>query len=160
MSIEQFAEKNSSDNNHMVKKLAGLGVDDRATEEDLRMAMRTLRKRFVVGLTDRMEESIHRFNVVMTIDEMEEDNRRCLDNFFHPDLGAKKINSYEHPVVSLISSILPCFRSMSSSVSSITCIVPSIVTYPTGQARELRLESAGQFECTGHQALRVHRNAF
>lgn len=90
----------SSDKNLMVKKLAGLGVNDTATEEDLRVAMRTLRKRFVVGLTDAMEESIHRFNAVMNIDESEEENLRCMDNFFHPSLGAKKINSYEHPIVS------------------------------------------------------------
>jgi len=97
--ILEFAKRRNSDNNHMVKKLAGLEVNQTATEDDMRMAMRTIRKRFIVGLMDKMEESIHRFNAVMGINESVEDNRQCMDHFFHHALGAKKHNSDSHPHV-------------------------------------------------------------
>lgn len=78
----------------MVKKLAGLGVNDTATNADLQVAMRTIKKRFIVGLTDQMEESVHRFNVVMGInnDEDLEDvtNRQCIEHFVHYSVAAKK----------------------------------------------------------------------
>lgn len=86
----------------MVKKLAGLALEDTATEDDLRMAMRTIRKRFIVGLMHEMEESIHRFNVVLGIDETVPENQECMDHFFHHSLGAKRHNSHEHPHVSVV----------------------------------------------------------
>eukprot|EP00985_Skeletonema_marinoi_P013358 scaffold6596_cov140-Skeletonema_marinoi.AAC.1 len=68
MSILEWAEKHNKESNVMVKKLAGVKFHDTATEAALRVAMRTLEKRFVVGLTDNMKESIRRFNIVMNID--------------------------------------------------------------------------------------------
>lgn len=97
--ILEFATKRNTDKNHMVKKLAGLGVNQTATEDDLRMAMRTIRKRFIVGLMDKMEESVHRFNVVMGINEEVAENQQCMNHFFHHSLGAKKHNSNSHPHV-------------------------------------------------------------
>ena len=44
--------------------------------------MSTLKGRCVVGLTNQMEESIHRFNVVMDIDESDKENKKCMDQFF------------------------------------------------------------------------------
>lgn len=73
-------------------------------ERDGREAKRTLRKRFVVGLTDEMEESIRRFNVVMGIDyaiSSREDKVECMDTYFGGDQD-KKENSNPHPEVCLI----------------------------------------------------------
>lgn len=86
-----------------MKKLAGKRLADPATERDLRMAMVTMRTRFIVGLMDKMEESIHRFNTAMGIDESTEQNQKCMIHFF----GDHKIknqeqykrNSHEHPKV-------------------------------------------------------------
>lgn len=85
----------------MVKKMAGLGWNETATEDDLRVAMRTIKKRFVVGLTDQMEESILRFNIIMGIDVVAgEENRKCMDIFFHHPIGHTKHSSNDHPTVS------------------------------------------------------------
>lgn len=97
--LETFAEKVNTDNNHMVKKMAGVGVNGTVTELDLRVAMRTVKRRFIVGLMDRMEESVHRFNVVLKVNELEEENKQCMHHFFHNPLGAKKYHSNSHPAV-------------------------------------------------------------
>jgi len=45
-----------------------------------------------------MEESIHRFNVVMDIDESDKENKKCMDQFFGDHVEKK--NSNAHPTVS------------------------------------------------------------
>lgn len=97
MSLEHWARHVNSDNDHMVKTLAGKRVNDKVTEADLRIAVRTVRQRFIVGLTTDMEESIHRFNIFMGIDESENLNNQCMDKFFGH--GVKKSNSNSHAKV-------------------------------------------------------------
>ncbi|KAL7529500.1 hypothetical protein ACHAXR_004756 [Thalassiosira sp. AJA248-18] len=97
MDILDWVKKHNMDNDHMVKKLAGKIQRDKATEEDLRMAMRTIKQRFVVGLMSEMEESIHRFNIVLGIDESEEKNELVMDKYFGN--AVKKTNSNSHPKV-------------------------------------------------------------
>ena len=82
----------------MVKKLAGKRMNDVVDEEDLQLAMRTLKSRFVVGLMDNMEESIHRFNTILGIDETLETSNDCMDQYFGH--GTLKSNSNSHPKVS------------------------------------------------------------
>ncbi|KAL7530599.1 hypothetical protein ACHAXR_003588 [Thalassiosira sp. AJA248-18] len=98
MDIIDWAKKINTDNNHMVKKLAGKIQRDKATETDLRMAMRTVKQRFVVGLMHEMEESIHRFNTVMGIDEEEEYTKRVMYTFFGNG-SSMKTNFNSHPKV-------------------------------------------------------------
>lgn len=101
ITIEQFAESQNTDNNYLVKKLAGLGPNDEATRFDLRNAMITIKKRFIVGLMDEMEESVRRFNVVMGVDTEEEgESRDCMNHFFQRDEGQIKHNENTHPKVS------------------------------------------------------------
>mmetsp|Transcript_20585 Transcript_20585/g.31768 ORF Transcript_20585/g.31768 Transcript_20585/m.31768 type:complete len:356 (-) Transcript_20585:68-1135(-) len=95
MSILEWAEKHNEESNVMVKKLAGVKFHDTATEAALRVAMRTLEKRFVVGLTDNMKESIRRFNIVMNIDLTSNRNQNCMRKFFGH--GTLKTNSNPHP---------------------------------------------------------------
>ena len=95
MSILEWAEKHNEESNVMVKKLAGVKFHDTATEAALRVAMRTLEKRFVVGLTDNMKESIRRFNIVINIDLTSNRNQNCMRKFFGH--GTLKTNSNPHP---------------------------------------------------------------
>jgi len=77
--------------------LANIHKDDHVTEAHYRIAERTLRQRFIVGLMDHMEESLHRFNIFMGIDESTKNNLKCMDEFFGH--GNKKSNSNKHPKV-------------------------------------------------------------
>eukprot|EP00584_Thalassiosira_punctigera_P020515 CAMPEP_0172558010 /NCGR_PEP_ID=MMETSP1067-20121228/76645_1 /TAXON_ID=265564 ORGANISM="Thalassiosira punctigera, Strain Tpunct2005C2" /NCGR_SAMPLE_ID=MMETSP1067 /ASSEMBLY_ACC=CAM_ASM_000444 /LENGTH=350 /DNA_ID=CAMNT_0013347249 /DNA_START=34 /DNA_END=1086 /DNA_ORIENTATION=+ len=99
MGVLEFAKQRNTDNNYMVKKLAALRVNDAATEEDLRIAMRTIKKRFIVGLVDHMAESVHRFNIVLGIDESQKENRKCMEHFLHDSVGARKHKSKSNPKV-------------------------------------------------------------
>ncbi len=87
----------NNDENHIVKSLSGLGANDFVAESDYRVAERTVRERCFVGLTNQMEESIHRFNVVMGIDESKKINRECMDKFFGH--GELKSNANLYPKV-------------------------------------------------------------
>jgi len=95
MDLFEWATTQNKENNVMVKNLAGVGFHDTATDVDLRVAMRTLEKRFVVGLTDEMKESIRRFNIVMNIDLTSLRNQNCMRRFFGH--GTLKSNSNSHP---------------------------------------------------------------
>ena len=86
--------------NCMVKGLSGLRHNDPVSEIDYQVALMTVRSRFFVGLTDEMEESIHRFNVILGINEHERINRKCMDKFFGH--GELKSNANPHPKVSQI----------------------------------------------------------
>ena len=98
MSVLEFAVKENDDNNHMVKKLAGKALNETVVEEDLLIAMRTVASRFIVGLTDQMEESIHRFNMVIGIDVSNEESQQCMGQFFGPN--GERRNANPHPKVS------------------------------------------------------------
>ncbi|KAL7541097.1 hypothetical protein ACHAXR_010618 [Thalassiosira sp. AJA248-18] len=104
ISVEEFGEKRNHDNNHMVKKLAGKLMNEKVGEEDLQLAMATVKNRFVVGLLDHVEESIHRFNTVIGIDESKKETRKCMNEFFGH--GVAKKNSNSHPKVNSITSFV------------------------------------------------------
>lgn len=96
----------------MVRKMSG--KKGRLTETDLRYVMRTISQRFIVGLTDEMEESVRRFNIVMGIrEESHMHHRRCMDYFFGGTRGVRKENSNSHPTVSTY------LRSMTSHPSDL-----------------------------------------
>jgi len=93
LSVLQWAEINR-ENNFMVMKLAGKTPRDEVTEVDLRVAMETIKRRFIVGLLDHMEESIHRFNIVLGIDGSKEENKQCMDQFFGDDVVKRNSNAH------------------------------------------------------------------
>mmetsp|Transcript_28988 Transcript_28988/g.61272 ORF Transcript_28988/g.61272 Transcript_28988/m.61272 type:complete len:367 (+) Transcript_28988:35-1135(+) len=95
--IEYWAVHINRENDMMVKTLAGLGLEDEVTEADLRIAIKTLRQLFIIGLMSQMEESIHRFNIFMGIDESDENMKMCMDEYFGH--GVRKENSNPHPKV-------------------------------------------------------------
>lgn len=93
----EWATKYNTDNNFFLEKLSGKTYQE-LKERDLREAMRTLRKRFIVGLTDQMEESIRRFNIVMGVDYASGENAECMNAYFGGE-EEKKENSHLHPKV-------------------------------------------------------------
>jgi hypothetical protein len=96
MDIVEWAEDVNVDDNHLVNRLAGNLNRKMADEGQLRLAMATVRKYFIVGLMSEMDESIRRFNKVMGIDGS--------------DLGCAlgHSNSNSHPKVSFFSLFDAC----------------------------------------------------
>jgi len=79
----------NNDNNHVVRRLAGLRPKDNATEADLRLVQRVVRRYFVVGLTNRMEESIHRFHTVLGINHDHYRYKTCMSYFSNDNNSTK-----------------------------------------------------------------------
>lgn len=98
MDILDWVKSGNTDNDHMVKKLAGKVQREESTETDLRLAKETIRSRFIVGLMQEMEESTQRFNTVMGInDETDRYHKTCMEEYF--GAGMEKKNSNSHPKV-------------------------------------------------------------
>lgn len=94
LKIGEWARNINKDNNSHVKRLAGILGQEEVTEEHLQLAMNTLREKFVVGLTEEMEESIRRFNIVLGVDLSKDRSVRCMDEYFGDK--AVKVNSNPH----------------------------------------------------------------
>ena len=82
MSIIEWAEKHNLDENFLVKKILGKQLTDEASMADLIIAKEIVRRRFIVGLLDEMEESIYRFNVMLGVDESDAKNKECMNELF------------------------------------------------------------------------------
>jgi hypothetical protein len=86
MTLEEWASMDRGDNNWMVRALTGKTSTAELTSEltiqDLELAKEIIRTKFVVGLTDKLEESVHRFNMLLGIDENNPKNRDCINEFF------------------------------------------------------------------------------
>jgi hypothetical protein len=91
--------------------LVGKSNRDLLTTEDLELAKEIVRTKFVVGLMDSFDESVHRFNVFLGVDESDARNQQCIGQFTstegdsHASANRKVIatknqwNSYSHPDV-------------------------------------------------------------
>ena len=127
MDILEWVQNHNSDKNLLVKELAAKTHGD-TTEEDLKLAKETLKKRFVVGLMNEMEESIHRFNNVMGIDEEDNaKNTKCMKSYF--GTRVRKENSNAHPKVS-DTQINCCFHILGNPCSLTT--LSQLITPPLG----------------------------
>eukprot|EP00585_Thalassiosira_rotula_P017770 CAMPEP_0196207904 /NCGR_PEP_ID=MMETSP0912-20130531/8711_1 /TAXON_ID=49265 /ORGANISM="Thalassiosira rotula, Strain GSO102" /LENGTH=414 /DNA_ID=CAMNT_0041482631 /DNA_START=53 /DNA_END=1297 /DNA_ORIENTATION=+ len=96
MDILEWVQNHNADNNHMVKKLAGKGQTEPADETDLKRAKRTVWQRMIVGVTEEMEESIHRFNIVAGISDTSVRGRVCMKQFFARSGKEKRRNSVSY----------------------------------------------------------------
>lgn len=99
MDLLDWARHHNGDNNALVKALARKVPRLKVTEKDLRLAKETLRSRFVVGLTEQMEESARRFNVVMGIDDATAGRKHAMCMRAHFGKHEKKVNANAHPEV-------------------------------------------------------------
>lgn len=82
MSVLEWAEKHNHDENFLVKKIVGKNLRQKAGMADLIIAKEIVRRRFIVGLLDEMEESIHRFNVILGVDESDDKAKECMSEVF------------------------------------------------------------------------------
>lgn len=128
--------------------MAGKEIYEHANNEDLQLAQNTLKDHFIVGLTNRMEESIKRFNVVTGIDEESEKTVECMDKFFGEEAKRKrrlyeKKNSNVHPKVRVINCDGGEYMNVNHErmVMCICCLqftdkhMPSFVIHPHFPAR-------------------------
>lgn len=111
MSLVEWAENHNFDENFLVKKMVGKKLTDSAEMGDLIIAKEIIRRRFIVGLLDEMEESIHRFNIMMGVDESAEKTMGCMQEVFgnddktssevkeEDDTAEINTNSNKHPKV-------------------------------------------------------------
>ena len=102
ISLMEWIEKAElKDDNLIVRKLVGKSYSESIDETDLMHAKAILRRRVVVGLMNKMEESVHRFNIVLGIDESLENNHQCMDEYFgkSTEKGGGVKNSNKHPKV-------------------------------------------------------------
>ncbi|KAL7544857.1 hypothetical protein ACHAWF_008219 [Thalassiosira exigua] len=109
MTLERWASQDRGDNNWMVRHLVGKDAKAELSIDDLEKAKELIRTKFVVGLMDHMEESVHRFNLLLGIDENDPKNQQCIEEFSdnkgdsHAARNSRKIvkknqyNSYAHP---------------------------------------------------------------
>ena len=82
MPILEWAEKHNFDENFLVKKIVGKKLTDEAGMADLIIAKEIVRRRFIVGLLDEMKESVHRFNVMLGVNESDAKTKECMIEVF------------------------------------------------------------------------------
>ena len=118
LSVLEWAEKYNDDENFMVKKMAMKGLRDSVDMTDLVIAKEIVRRYFIVGLMNDMEESFRRFNIVSGLDAHER-KQICMERFLGSHeittdgmasgagqiMPADAINSNPHPKVRIGSNV-------------------------------------------------------
>jgi len=111
MTVEEWASHNRGEDNWMLRNLVGKGPRDQLEDSDLEVAEEILRTKFVIGLMHQMEQSLHRFNYILGIDESDTTNQKCMEDFSSTGSGTDDAknketivkknnwNSYAHPQV-------------------------------------------------------------
>jgi hypothetical protein len=82
MSVMQWATQHNHDENFIVKKIVGKKLIEVADIADLVTAKEIIRRHFVVGLMNDMEESLRRFNIVLGVDYSGNKGQICKEQFF------------------------------------------------------------------------------
>ena len=77
ISIMDWAAKYNQDENFIVKKIVGKKLNEMVDIADLVTAKEIIRRYFVVGLMNDMEESLRRFNIVLGLDYSGEQGHIC-----------------------------------------------------------------------------------
>lgn len=102
MSLTEWASRERGENNWMVRKLVGKDPTAELGPQDLNVAKEIIRNKFIIGLMDRYQESIHRFNAFLGVDESSPRSQQCMEEFTEAKSSNKRGkkndgNSYEHP---------------------------------------------------------------
>ncbi|KAL7469749.1 hypothetical protein ACHAXS_010016 [Conticribra weissflogii] len=90
MTLTQYAMKTGGENNYVVRKLVDKTYRETINDEDLEKAKRIVKEKMIVGIMDEFEESVHRFNAVMGIDESNPENRECFEKYAAAEHEATK----------------------------------------------------------------------
>ena len=111
MTVDEWAGHNRGEDNWMIRNLVDIAPLTPIKDSDVEIAKEIIRTKFVVGLMERMEKSIHRFNYFLGIDESDPVNAQCIEDYASTGSGTndnkntQKIvkknnwNSYAHPKV-------------------------------------------------------------
>jgi len=93
MSILEWAAKYNADENFIVKKIAGKKLSEVADITDLVTAKEIIRRHFIVGLMNEMEESLRRFNIFLGLDYSGEQGQICKEQFFGSSNNELEVSS-------------------------------------------------------------------
>lgn len=146
MSLTEWASRERGENNWMVRKLVGKDPTSELGPDDLKTAMEIIRTKFLIGLLDRYQESIHRFNIFLGVDESSPRNQQCINEFTESrksDRRGQKNegNSYAHPEAKEGS---PAWKSLSQIHSYDVALFKFIRQEYGNQARLFEGDTAGQ----------------
>eukprot|EP00956_Cyclotella_meneghiniana_P001940 scaffold2132_cov66-Cyclotella_meneghiniana.AAC.1 len=84
LSVNDWAIQDNQEANWMVRELVGKGQDDDLGIKDLDAAKVIVRDKFIVGLTNKYQESLRRFNILMGVDQDSKKAKTCMES--HPDV--------------------------------------------------------------------------
>lgn len=90
MTLEEWASNDRGENNWLVHHLAGKKHYEPVDTNDLEFAKEMIQTKFIVGLMNQFDESVHRFNLLLRIDENVSKNKQCIQDFIHTDKKESK----------------------------------------------------------------------
>ena len=93
MTIEDYAKSDRVEENWMTRFLTGKKTEPLGPH-DVVLAREILRRKFVVGLLSRTDESVKRFIDVMGWDTSKPERMECINNLVHNGM-----NRHEHPPI-------------------------------------------------------------
>lgn len=94
ITLLEWATNHTTDehNNYLVHRLSNKRPKMQVDESDVSEALHFLERRVMVGLTDRMEETVRRFNVVLGLDEEKDEKvHKCMQDYFGDKQEVKKV---------------------------------------------------------------------
>jgi len=89
MTLEEWATNDRGENNWLVHHLSGKKHFEAVDRRDLEAAKELIQSKFIVGLMNQFGESVHRFNLLLGVDENDSNNKQCLSEFAQGDDSRK-----------------------------------------------------------------------
>lgn len=80
LSVDNWATHHTGEANWMVRQLVGKVQDEAVDIKDLELAKDVVRSKVIVGLLDKHQESLHRFNVLLGVDESDAKVKQCMQS--------------------------------------------------------------------------------
>lgn len=85
MTLEEWATNDRGENNWLVHHLAGKKHFETVDRNDLEMAKEMIKSKFIIGMMNEFDESVHRFNLLLGVDEKDSTNKQCMADFSQTD---------------------------------------------------------------------------
>jgi hypothetical protein len=85
MTLEEWATNDRGENNWLVHHLAGKKHYEVVDRNDLEMAKEMIKSKFIIGMMNEFDESVHRFNLLLGVDEKDSTNKQCMADFSQTD---------------------------------------------------------------------------
>ncbi|KAL3800259.1 hypothetical protein ACHAWO_013841 [Cyclotella atomus] len=103
LSVEEWAAQDNDEANWMVRQLVHKNQDETVTIKDLDAAKAIVRDKFVVGLCEKYQESLHRFNKLLGIDIDDAKYAKCVQAHGISPEGSAKVAKGSPAYVTLMS---------------------------------------------------------